>query len=69
MKTECHDEGEVHLDLCDLLQESGCRVLTANDGQEGWGAFREHHYDIDMVLLGLSMPGLTGHRLLAGSAV
>jgi CheY-like chemotaxis protein len=42
------------------LERWGYRVLTAADGEEAMAAFREHGAEIDLVLLDLTMPKLSG---------
>jgi signal transduction histidine kinase/CheY-like chemotaxis protein len=43
-----------------LLKRAGYRVLTATDGESAVGVFREHHAEIDLVLLDVVMPRLSG---------
>jgi CheY-like chemotaxis protein len=43
-----------------MLQRFGMTVLTAADGKEGVDVFREHHAEIDAVLLDMTMPRLSG---------
>jgi two-component system cell cycle sensor histidine kinase/response regulator CckA len=47
-----------------LLQEAGYRVLLAADGHEAVKAVKEHGSGIDLVLLDMSMPGLSGEEAL-----
>ncbi len=47
-----------------LLQEAGYRVLLAADGNEAVKAVKEHGSGIDLVLLDISMPGLSGEEAL-----
>ncbi|HKB41064.1 MAG TPA: response regulator, partial [Gemmataceae bacterium] len=47
-----------------VLERWGYRVLTATDGEEGLAIYREHHNEIDLVLLDYSMPKLTGLQVL-----
>ncbi|MFZ2413834.1 MAG: PAS domain S-box protein [Candidatus Cryosericum sp.] len=42
-----------------FLTRSGCDVLLANNGAQALEAFDMHHEDIDLILLDMTMPGLT----------
>jgi PAS domain S-box-containing protein len=42
-----------------LLTRSGCAVLTAGDGASALAMFREHGNDVDLILLDMTMPGMT----------
>ena len=42
-----------------LLTRSGCTVLTAGDGASALATFREHPGTVDLVLLDMTMPGMT----------
>jgi two-component system cell cycle sensor histidine kinase/response regulator CckA len=48
-----------------VLSLHGFRVLTAEDGQRAVDVFRAHAADIDLVLLDLTMPGLSGAEVFA----
>ncbi len=54
------DEEAVREAVSDILEFEGVQVLTAVDGITGIALFQQHHHDIDLVLLDLSMPGLNG---------
>ncbi|MEM7350484.1 MAG: transporter substrate-binding domain-containing protein [Acidobacteriota bacterium] len=43
-----------------VLERSGYRVLTAQDGEEGFDIFRRHSDDISLVLLDVTMPRMDG---------
>ncbi len=43
-----------------LLEPLGYSVLTANTGQDALDLFREHKGDVDLVILDMIMPGLSG---------
>ena len=43
-----------------LLAKSGARVLTATNGQEALSVFRTHSRQVDLVLLDLTMPVMSG---------
>lgn len=48
----------------DILEGRGYRVMVAADGDEALTLFREKHPEIDLVLLDLAMPRLSGQELL-----
>ena len=54
------DEVAVREAASDILQLSGIEVITAADGQTGVRRYQEKQSDIKLVLLDLSMPGLSG---------
>ena len=58
------DEEPVREAVYDILLMEGIRVLTAADGQAGIEIFGERSPDIDLVLLDLSMPGMSGEETL-----
>ncbi len=43
-----------------FLGASGFKPLTAGSGREAAEVFRRHHADIDLVLMDVRMPGLSG---------
>ncbi len=47
-----------------LLAEIGCRVLVARDGAEALAVHERHRGEIALVLLDLTMPGLSGEEVL-----
>ena len=49
----------------DMLTAKGMAVLTASSGQEGIQLFKEHASTIDVVLLDMKMPDLTGDVVFA----
>ena len=55
--------------ILSLLQRSlpayGYRILTAQDGAEALEIYRRQGNEIDLVLLDLSMPGMSGREVLA----
>jgi two-component system cell cycle sensor histidine kinase/response regulator CckA len=59
------DEPAVRLVTRKLLTELGRRVVTAECGQRGIELFQECQRDIDLVLLDLTMPDLSGAEVLA----
>ncbi len=48
----------------DFLSEQGYRIITAKDGQEGAGLFFEKKGEIDLVILDVVMPKLSGKETL-----
>ncbi|GIW12033.1 MAG: hypothetical protein KatS3mg061_3090 [Dehalococcoidia bacterium] len=63
------DEPSVREVAARMLEHLGFRVLTAADGESGLTLFAQHHQEIELVLLDLTMPGMDGtqacQRLLA----
>ncbi|MDR3555778.1 MAG: ATP-binding protein [Syntrophobacteraceae bacterium] len=60
------DEGAMRTMAAKMLGRLGCRVLTAADGLEAVETFKERKYEIRLVLLDLTMPGVSGRETLAG---
>ncbi len=58
------DEPTIREVAAQLLEEAGYRVLLARDGREGVDVLREHAGEIDLVLLDMTMPGLSGTEAL-----
>jgi PAS domain S-box-containing protein len=56
------DEEAVREVVGEVLEHEGFRVLRAEDGAQGVALFREQKDRVDVVLLDLSMPGLTGEE-------
>ncbi len=57
------DEEPVRTAVTDILELAGLSVLTAANGAEGVAAYRALHTTIGLVLLDLSMPGLSGDEV------
>jgi DNA-binding response OmpR family regulator len=51
--------------VSEVLASEGVNVLCAPDGARGVEIFRERRDEIDVVLLDLSMPGLSGEQTYA----
>ncbi len=43
-----------------MLEALGCTVTTFEDGRSALEHFREHHASVDLVMLDIVMPGMTG---------
>ncbi|MEL6821696.1 MAG: response regulator, partial [Calditrichota bacterium] len=57
------DEETVRDLACDLLKSRGYSVMVAEDGLGGLEVFRQHHHEIDLVVLDLLMPGPDGTEI------
>jgi two-component system cell cycle sensor histidine kinase/response regulator CckA len=57
------DEDLVRLVAQQILERAGFDVLTADGGRAALDTFREHHEQIDAVLLDLTMPDLGGEEV------
>lgn len=56
------DEGAVREAISDVLAVHGVRVLEAGDGSEGIATALAHRAEIRLILLDLTMPGLSGEE-------
>jgi DNA-binding response OmpR family regulator len=54
------DEPSVALALCDSLESEGHRVSTATDGFSGLSLASDKSFDLDLILLDLMLPKLSG---------
>ncbi|MFN3135957.1 MAG: response regulator, partial [Candidatus Kryptonium sp.] len=59
------DEEEIRIATKELLEAEGFKVYTAGDGAEGINIYREHRDEIDLVILDLNMPKMSGKETLA----
>lgn len=59
------DDADIRDVVTDLLEARGVRVLTAVDGEHGLTTFAEAADSIDLVLLDLTMPGMSGQEVFA----
>ena len=50
--------------LQDVLQEAGYEVITAVDGEEAWNVIQEQTDQLDLLILDLLMPRMTGFEIL-----
>ncbi len=57
------DERVIRKSLSDAFQLVGCRPLTAVDGDAIWDRFAAAPQEIDLVILDVTMPGLSGPEL------
>jgi CheY-like chemotaxis protein len=58
------DEGLVQRIVSRILMRHGYSALLASNGLEGLNIFRQQREEIDLVLLDLSMPGMSGREVL-----
>jgi PAS domain S-box-containing protein len=58
------DEEPVRVAVSDMLELEDIRVVTAENGHEGIALYQERMNEVDVVLLDLSMPGLSGEETL-----
>jgi CheY-like chemotaxis protein len=58
------DEPEVLAVACGMLQALGCRALGAASGPEAVDLLRRHGAAVDLVILDLTMPGMSGEETL-----
>ena len=50
--------------ICEILEHTGLTTVQATSGEEGIRLFKEQKADIGLILLDLSMPGLSGKETL-----
>ena len=58
------DEEELRLAVSKMLRKRGFCVVDASDGNAGVKLFRANERKIDVVLLDLTLPGMTGREVL-----
>lgn len=58
------DEDDVREVTAEILELSGLQTLTAANGAAALQLFAQHQDTIDLVLLDLSMPGMTGEQVV-----
>ena len=58
------DEGVIRNLAEKILTKAGHRVELAKDGVEGVDVFRENHDDVNLLLIDLTMEGVTGGEVL-----
>ncbi len=54
------DEDSLRLPVAEMLRRKGFSVLETGDGATGVDLFRAHAAEIDIVLLDLTLPGMSG---------
>jgi two-component system cell cycle sensor histidine kinase/response regulator CckA len=54
------DDGAVRTTICRILELAGYKVITAQDGEQAMRIFNESASDIDLVLLDVVLPKLSG---------
>ena len=59
------DEADLRDQQVSIFKQYGYEVLVGKDGQEGWETFEREWEHVDVVLLDLSMPNLSGQEILA----
>ena len=58
------DDEEIIRDMTtDMLTDMGYNVITAEDGLAALTTFERSHQDIDVVLLDMILPGMTGEEI------
>jgi len=58
------DEDALRLAVSKMLRKRGFSVVEASDGRAGVDQFRGNEREIDVVLLDLTLPGMTGREVL-----
>jgi CheY-like chemotaxis protein len=58
------DEDSLRAAVANLLTRRGFRIIQAPDGNTGIHLFRTHKRDIQIVLLDLTLPGISGREVL-----
>ncbi len=59
------DEEHIRIVFRDALFDEGVLVVGVASGEEGIEFFREHHEEIGLVVLDLSLPGMSGEETFA----
>jgi two-component system response regulator AtoC len=59
------DEAVIRTMVARVLEKRGCRVIPARDGREAVALFSERAAEVDVVVLDVRMPILTGIEALA----
>ena len=60
------DEEDVRMMVRTMLESLDYRVLEARDGREAVDLYRQHAGEVDLLLLDMMMPGMTGEEAFAG---
>ena len=59
------DEGDLRDQQVSVFEQYGYEVLVGTDGQEGWETFEREWEHVDVVLLDLSLPNVSGQEILS----
>jgi DNA-binding response OmpR family regulator len=59
------DEEALRIPVSKMLRRKGFSVIEAPDGAVACDLFRANQRDVDVVLLDLTLPGMSGHDALA----
>ncbi len=59
------DEEEIRVTTKELLEAEGFKVYIAGDGIEGINIYKDHKNKIDLIILDLNMPKMSGKETLA----
>ncbi len=57
------DEPQVLSIITSLLDHHDCNVLTSDNGKEALDIIERHHNDLDLVILDVQMPDMTGDKV------
>ena len=55
------DEEDIRRMTCRFLTKQGYKVTAFDDGAEGVQFYREHHQDVNVIILDMIMPKMDGH--------
>ena len=58
------DEDMLRLPIASMLRRKGFSILETGDGATGMDLFQAHATEIDLVLLDLTLPGMSGREVL-----
>jgi DNA-binding NtrC family response regulator len=59
------DEQDLRIPVSKMLRRKGFSVIEAPDGPTACELFRANQQNVDVVLLDLTLPGMSGHEVLA----
>lgn len=62
------DEAVLRLSVARILRKKGFVVIEAADGSAALEVFRDHHQEIDIILLDITIPGATSQTVVAEAA-
>ena len=58
------DEPDIVDSYSKILQKLGAKVLSAIDGKKAWEIYQNNYQDLDLIILDIKMPGMSGIELL-----